>query len=197
EPRAHRVAHQVDALEPQVVHQAQDVAHQFLAAIGGRIVRLVALAVAARIVRDDAVALALEGPVPAEPAPVLGAAGGEAVHHQHGAGRAGLGRDVVIGEGEPAGVERGHAVTLGGLRRLRQARLDLTAACHRRAGAHAQLWPVEPKPPWPRAVSSNASTSRQAACTTGAITSWAMRSPRRTTKFSGPWLTRITITSPR
>src|SRR5437868_7198902 len=41
-------------------------------------------------------------------------------------------------------------------------------------------WPVLPKPPWPRPVSHNSSTSSKAATVTVAGTSWAMRSPRRT-----------------
>ena len=67
-----------------MVHQADDVADQRLAAVGGRVVRLVALAVAAQVERHDAVALALERAVPAQPAPVLRPAGGEAVHQEHG-----------------------------------------------------------------------------------------------------------------
>ena len=39
--------------------------------------------------------------------------------------------------------------------------------------------PVEPKPPTPRAVSSSSSTSAKPARSTGAGTSWAIRSPRR------------------
>src|SRR5690606_35490076 len=57
--------------------------------------------------------------------------------------------------------------------------------------------PVEPKPPSPRAVSSSAETSCQAACSTGAITIWAMRSPRATRKLSAPRLRRMMPTSPR
>jgi len=57
--------------------------------------------------------------------------------------------------------------------------------------------PVEPKPPAPRVVSPSVSTSRKAALVTGAGTSWAIRSPRRTSNDSLPRLARITFTSPR
>ena len=57
--------------------------------------------------------------------------------------------------------------------------------------------PVEPKPPAPRRVESSSSTSRKPARSTGAGTSWAMRSPRRTSNGSSPRLARITFTSPR
>ena len=57
--------------------------------------------------------------------------------------------------------------------------------------------PVEPKPPAPRLVSLSSSTSRKAALSTGAGTSCAMRSPRRTSNGSLPRLARITFTSPR
>src|SRR5690348_821703 len=57
--------------------------------------------------------------------------------------------------------------------------------------------PVEPKPPAPRLVSLSARTSRNAALSTGAGTSCAMRSPRRTANGSLPRLARITFTSPR
>src|SRR5437868_10443124 len=57
--------------------------------------------------------------------------------------------------------------------------------------------PVEPKPPAPRDVSPSTSTSQNAALSTGAGTSWAMRSPRRISNGSPPRLARITFTSPR
>ncbi len=57
--------------------------------------------------------------------------------------------------------------------------------------------PVEPKPPAPRDVSPNSATSRKSALSTGAGTSCAIRSPRRTSKASLPRLARITFTSPR
>src|SRR5258708_22877856 len=57
--------------------------------------------------------------------------------------------------------------------------------------------PVEPKPPAPRDLSPSVSTSRNAAFRTGAGTSWAIRSPRRTSNGSLPRLARITFTSPR
>jgi len=57
--------------------------------------------------------------------------------------------------------------------------------------------PVEPKPPVPRPVSPSTSTSRNAALRTGAGTSCAIRSPRRTSNGSVPRLARMTFTSPR
>ena len=57
--------------------------------------------------------------------------------------------------------------------------------------------PVDPNPPDPRAVSSRSLTSATAAWITGAMTIWAMRSPRRTVKSSAPRLIRMTFTSPR
>ncbi len=57
--------------------------------------------------------------------------------------------------------------------------------------------PVEPNPPAPRTVSLTSVASTKVACMTGAITSWAMRSPRWIVKGSLPRLTRMTFTSPR
>ena len=57
--------------------------------------------------------------------------------------------------------------------------------------------PVEPKPPEPRCVSPSSPTSTKSARSTGAGTSCAMRSPRRTPNGSWPRLIRITLTSPR
>ena len=57
--------------------------------------------------------------------------------------------------------------------------------------------PVEPKPPAPRLVSLSSATSRKSALSTGAGTSCAIRSPRRTSNGSLPRLARITFTSPR
>src|SRR5690606_37060034 len=62
------------------------------------------------------------------------------------------------------------------------------ATCHR---------PVEPKPPSPRALSGRVSTSSSTTRRTGAITSWAMRSPRRSVMGSCPRLISSTCTSPR
>ena len=59
------------------------------------------------------------------------------------------------------------------------------------------LCPVDPKPPAPRIVSSRLSSSRHVACSTGAITSCAMRSPRRMMKSSSPRLISIALISPR
>ena len=49
-----------------------------------------------------------------------------------------------------------------------------------------QRVPVEPNPPLPRAVSSSELTSEKTAFTTGAITSWAIRSPFDTTLTEFP-----------
>src|SRR4051794_10242139 len=57
--------------------------------------------------------------------------------------------------------------------------------------------PVEPKPPAPRLVSVSSTTSLKCALVTNAGTSWAIRSPRRTSNGSEPRLARITFTSPR
>lgn len=57
--------------------------------------------------------------------------------------------------------------------------------------------PVEPKPPAPRTVSLKLFTSWNAALSTGAGTSWAIRSPRLTSNGSPPILARMTFTSPR
>ncbi len=57
--------------------------------------------------------------------------------------------------------------------------------------------PVLPNPPLPRAVSSSSCTSVKWARSTGAGTSWAMRSPRRISNGSSPRLARMTFTSPR
>src|SRR5690606_1145350 len=63
---------------------------------------------------------------------------------------------------------------------------------------HARLAhrPVLPNPPDPLSVSSNSSTSCHSTLVTGAMTSWAMRSPGLMTKRRGLWLYRTTPTSP-
>src|SRR3989337_257944 len=58
-------------------------------------------------------------------------------------------------------------------------------------------YPVEPKPPGPRTVPPSASAATISTEATGAITSCAMRIPRRTRKGSRPWLISSTISSPR
>src|SRR5690606_6121353 len=71
----------------------------------------------------------------------------------------------------------------------------------REALAHpSRPWPprpVEPKPPAPRSLGGSAPTSSTAARVTGAITSWAMRSPGSSTASSRPRLTSRTMSSPR
>src|SRR3546814_7729320 len=51
--------------------------------------------------------------------------------------------------------------------------------------------PVEPNPPAPRPLSDRVSASSQATRVTGAITIWAMRSPRAMANGACPRLTRI------
>ena len=57
--------------------------------------------------------------------------------------------------------------------------------------------PVEPKPPPPALRVAKRVDRDDLDMGDGAITSWAMRSPRRTRNGSLPWLIRITISSPR
>jgi len=57
--------------------------------------------------------------------------------------------------------------------------------------------PVEPKPPVPRVVSVNPSTSTTSTVQRFWTTSWAIRIPRVTWKVVDPWLISTTPTSPR
>ena len=57
--------------------------------------------------------------------------------------------------------------------------------------------PVEPKPPSPRAVAGNSEASISSTSGTATTTIWAIRSPRRNSTDSDPWLTSRTWTSPR
>ena len=57
--------------------------------------------------------------------------------------------------------------------------------------------PVDPKPPPPRSVSDSCPTSSNRTGVNRWITSCATRAPRSMTCGSGPWLIRITATSPR
>ena len=57
--------------------------------------------------------------------------------------------------------------------------------------------PVEPNPPGPRTVSSNASRRTHSTRACWATTSCAMRMPRSTVNGSRPWFTSSTFTSPR
>ena len=58
--------------------------------------------------------------------------------------------------------------------------------------------PLEPKPPFPRSVSSSEETTFQTTCSTFWMTSWAMRSPGFTWKtLSGSRLISATLSSPR
>ncbi|MNN32714.1 hypothetical protein D3C81_1464450 [compost metagenome] len=59
-----------------------------------------------------------------------------------------------------------------------------------------QCWPLWPKPPAPRRLSSNCSTSSKRACTTGTSTSWARRSPTAMVKALCPRFQQDTISSP-
>ena len=60
----------------------------------------------------------------------------------------------------------------------------------------AQRLPVEPKPPAPRADCSNRRRARKLACTTGTITSCAMRSIGCTVKAASPRFQQLTISGP-
>jgi hypothetical protein len=99
-----------------VVDQADDVARHLVAAIGGRVAGLVALAVAAQVERHRPVPLALESGQPAESPPVLVPVGGEAVDKDNGPHQRPCRDDVVIGEAEPAGLKGRHAPTVDGPR---------------------------------------------------------------------------------
>ena len=63
-------------------------------------------------------------------------------------------------------------------------------------GRFHQPRPVLPKPPVPRSLAANSSTSAKSACTTGTITIWAMRSKGSMTKLSLPRFHTDTISSP-
>ena len=56
--------------------------------------------------------------------------------------------------------------------------------------------PVEPKPPAPRDEASKLSTLRNAACTTGTMTSCAMRSIGSMMKLVAPRFQQLTISGP-
>ena len=62
--------------------------------------------------------------------------------------------------------------------------------------APAQARPVEPKPPAPRCDASKSSTTRKLACTTGTITSCAMRSNGCTVNAAAPRFQQLTISGP-
>ena len=59
-----------------------------------------------------------------------------------------------------------------------------------------QCLPVEPKPPAPRSDAPNSSTTRNCACTTGTMTSCAMRSIGCTVKLVCPRFQQLTISWP-
>ena len=107
---AHGEPHDVGARDVEVIHQGGDVADQRIAGIGAGVVRLVAFAMAAQIERDAAIALALEGAVPAQPFPLLGAIGSEAVqqHDRPAVPRS----DIVKGKRDPAGLKIFHPSSL-------------------------------------------------------------------------------------
>jgi hypothetical protein len=58
-------------------------------------------------------------------------------------------------------------------------------------------FPVEPNPPVPRFEGDRSPASTGSARQTGAITSWAIRSPFCTVKSPSPKLTRMISSSPR
>ena len=68
---------------------------------------------------------------------------------------------------------------------------------HRLSLSGGRDQPVWPNPPGPRTVSSSSRRSRRRTCGRLQNTSWAMRSPRSTTKVSSPKLKRMTPISPR
>ena len=59
-----------------------------------------------------------------------------------------------------------------------------------------QARPVEPKPPLPRSLDANESTTRNAARTTGTMTSWAMRSNGSIVNAALPRFQQLTISGP-
>lgn len=67
----------------------------------------------------------------------------------------------------------------------------------RRQPGGPQPRPVEPNPPAPLAVGPSSSASSTTTRATGATTSWATRSPRRSRYASRPRLTSATLSSPR
>ncbi len=71
-----------------------------------------------------------------------------------------------------------------------------TPACPWRHGARPQARPVEPKPPLPRPLASNDSTSRKRACTIGTTTSWAMRSNGSIVNAAALRFQQLTISGP-
>src|SRR5665213_2646975 len=89
-----------------MTEQGDDVSDHDRARIGGRVMGLRALTVAAAIERDAADALALERAVPAEPLPVLFPVRRKAMHQHDRATFAWT--DVVIGNRHAAGVELRH-----------------------------------------------------------------------------------------
>ena len=63
-------------------------------------------------------------------------------------------------------------------------------------GLADQARPVEPKPPLARLLAANESTTRNAARTTGTITSWAMRSNGSIVNGPVPRFQQLTISGP-
>ncbi len=63
-------------------------------------------------------------------------------------------------------------------------------------GGETQPLPVLPKPPSPRWLVPNSSTTLKWACTTGTMTIWAMRSKGSTVKGSWPRFHRDTMSCP-
>ena len=83
----------------------------------------------------------------------------------------------------------------GGLPRC--ARLISFARAEIGAGpCSSQPWPELPKPPAPRAVLANSSTTSNSTCTTGTMTICAMRSPGLTVKEAAPRFQHDTINGP-
>ena len=99
-------------------------------------------------------------------------------------------------DGRPCGAEAGGAGALGlGAYELESiADLLAGATFH---GALPRQRPVLPKPPAPRSAGGKASTSTSSGRAIGATTSWATRSPCRTSKAWALRLMRMIPSSPR
>ena len=92
----------------------------------------------------------------------------------------------LIGDGKTGIVEKPDQQTVG--RTLRVDEDTITVEDDELRSRAVHCVPVDPKPPEPRAVSPANARSSIRACTTGAMTAWAIRVPRVTAKSSSPKL---------
>ncbi len=94
-----------------------------------------------------------------------------------------------------SGLGHKHGIVLGNLVGLIDSDYQgpLMVSCWNRGSTP---FTVEPKPPSPRDEASNASTRRNAACTTGTITICAMRSIGSIVKAVSPRFQQLTISGP-